>query len=575
MKPLAPDVTVPAAGKLPGGVRTGPLSFWQQIPAMPMVLAVLLLGIQFLQRVRDNPRLAWSFAGASIFLLAWALLLWARARRTGRGFRIDIVPPRKQHYIQSSVQVCLYIYWGWYWRAVYAEVPLILGQLLFLYAFDALLTWSRGRNWQLGFGPLPIILSTNVFIWFIDDWYAFQFLLVATGAMGKEFIRWNREGRRTHIFNPSSFTLALFSLVLLFTGTTNLTMGSQIATTVFRPPHIYLEIFLLGLIVQYFFSVTLITVSAAAVVILVDLLYFQATGTYFFIDSSLPVPILIGFTLLVTDPSTSPRTNAGRLIFGVGYGIGAVLLFWLFERLGVPSFYDKLLPVPVLNLSVQAIDRLAKKGLFARWSRWEERFGLKRANYVYMGCWSAVFLVMLGTHYVERPHPGASIEFWKQAVAEGRHGAEHGLATVVQFHADQGDPVAWNELGMMYSEGLAVPKNLVSAAKCFSNASRLGNDVGTMNLVTQFLFLEGAEDLSDVAAALDRLEQACGDTRGDGRTCFLLGVAYEAGKGRRQDTGRAKICYQQGCARKDPDACDALRKLQVREAISEPEPEPK
>ena len=63
-------------------------------------------------------------------------------------------------------------------------------------------------------------------------------------------------GRSVHIFNPSAFTLGLFSLVLIATGTTHLTWGQEIATTLSLAPHIYLVLFLVGLVVMYFFSIT-------------------------------------------------------------------------------------------------------------------------------------------------------------------------------------------------------------------------------------------------------------------------------------------------------------------------------
>ena len=83
---------------------------------------------------------------------------------------------------------------------------------MFAYVFDMLLSWSRRQEYKLGFGPFPIIFSTNLFLWFRDDWFYLQFLMIAVGFLGKEFIKWEREGRRVHIFNPSAFALGLFSL---------------------------------------------------------------------------------------------------------------------------------------------------------------------------------------------------------------------------------------------------------------------------------------------------------------------------------------------------------------------------
>ena len=79
----------------------------------------------------------------------------------------------------------------------------------------------------------------------------------------KDLIRWTKDGRRVHIFNPSSFTLSVFSLALIATGSTHLTWGPEIATTQLLPPHIYLLIFLVSLPGQYLFGVALMTLSAA------------------------------------------------------------------------------------------------------------------------------------------------------------------------------------------------------------------------------------------------------------------------------------------------------------------------
>ncbi len=74
---------------------------------------------------------------------------------------------------------CVYAYWGWYWREVYHEIPLIAAQVFFLYVLDMLVCWSRRDKWILGFGPIPIIFSMNLFLWFRDDWFYLQFVMVA------------------------------------------------------------------------------------------------------------------------------------------------------------------------------------------------------------------------------------------------------------------------------------------------------------------------------------------------------------------------------------------------------------
>ena len=73
--------------------------------------------------------------------------------------------------------------------------------------------------------------------------------MIAIGFLGKEYVRWNRDGRRVHIFNPSAFSLAIFSLILVATDTTSLTFGQEIATTLSLAPQIYLFLFLIGLVI--------------------------------------------------------------------------------------------------------------------------------------------------------------------------------------------------------------------------------------------------------------------------------------------------------------------------------------
>src|SRR5439155_2057333 len=114
--------------------------------------------------------------------------------------------------------------------------------------------------------------------------------------------RWDKNGQRTHIFNPSSFPLAVFSLGLLVTGSTDITWGYNVATLL-DTPYMYLLIFLVALPGQYFFGVTTMTLSAVGTTYLFSLLHYQITGTYFFPDTFIPIAVFLGMHLLFTDPS--------------------------------------------------------------------------------------------------------------------------------------------------------------------------------------------------------------------------------------------------------------------------------
>src|SRR6266446_10480891 len=124
----------------------------------------------------------------------------------------------------------------------------------------------------------------------------------------------------------------------------------------------YLFIFLIGLPAQYLFGVTTMTMSAVVTTYLFGLAYYGATGVYFFFDSYIPISVFFGMHLLFTDPSTAPKTELGRLIFGAMYGASTMILYEILGRLGLPTFYDKLLQVPLLNLTIQLIDRAVRFG---------------------------------------------------------------------------------------------------------------------------------------------------------------------------------------------------------------------
>ncbi len=122
----------------------------------------------------------------------------------------------------------------------------------------------------------------------------------------------------------------------------------------------------MGLPGQVLFGVTTMTMSAVVTTYVFGLVYFWTTGAYFFIDSYIPIAVFLGMHLLFTDPSTSPRTELGRIIFGVLYGLSNVVLYEVLRRAGLPTFYDKLLPVPILNLSIKLIDRAASANWLKR-----------------------------------------------------------------------------------------------------------------------------------------------------------------------------------------------------------------
>ncbi len=551
--------------------------------ALPLALTAVFLALGFIFHARTNSRLAWTYGGIAAFLLCWQLALFLRAGRKGTGLAWEFVPVRA-HYVQALVQLSVYVYWGWYWRNVYAEGPLILSQVVFLYIFDALLTWSRGRTWRLGFGPWPIIFSTNLFMWFRDDWFVFQFLMVALGVFGKQFILWRREGKWTHIFNPSAFALTVVSLVLIFSGTSGYTWGEQIATTQGRPPHLYMEIFLSGLVVQYFFSVTLLTFSAAGTLALLSLAYTKMTGVYLFFDSNIPIAVFLGLHLLMTDPATTPRSSLGKILFGGLYGAGVFGAVFVLEYFGAPTFYDKLVVVPVLNLFTPALDRLAAWGAAGKFGRWEKTIGLRKMNIAFMGGWAALFLAMLSTGFVEGPHPGKTIGFWAKAAEENRPRAVKNLRFLLQEFAkrdldtpaegvigidshgtmsrQQALGIMCDQVASIYAEGKFVPADSAVAAHYFEKGCEFGNTDACAHLAVEYFHTNAAVTQVDVGQALSTLERS-GAASADGRISCLVAYALDTGRGLPPDKIKARQFYERGAVLGELAAWKALARMQI------------
>jgi hypothetical protein len=444
---------------------------------LPAALAGALTAIAFLDKTGRNLVVRRTLLAAAFIILVWNAVLTVRARRR---FTVNLYL-RPQHYIQASAQGLVLLYWGWYWRPVYDAVPLIAAQLIFAYAFDILLGWSRRGTYTLGFGPVPVIFSINLFLWFKPDWFYLQFLMLAAGFTAKELIRWKRDERVVHVFNPSSFPLALISLGLILTGTSDMTRGQDIAISQFYPPHMYLMLFLIALPGQFLFGVASMTLSAVLTTYLFGVVYFAVTGTYFFYDSFVPISVFLGMHLLFTDPSTSPRSELGRVIFGVLYGLSAVALYQLLGAAGVPTFYDKLLQVPLLNLSVRLLDRASR-------SRWLEPFNparlgrslaLRQRHVAYLALWAVVFALLSSTQGVGDHHPGQWLPFWERACREGRPRACAYLASLQSIFCNAGSGWACNEAGIFQHEHPPagrgeIPSDLARMSASFARGCNLG-----------------------------------------------------------------------------------------------------
>ena len=578
-------------------------------PALRIPLAASLVFLAFsLLYLRDAPALRASFWGFGAGLLLWLYWLYGESLRRHRRLEFEFAP-RKHHYIQAAVQIAVYVYWGWYWQEVYDEAGLIVAQIVFAYAFDSLLCWGRRDKWILGFGPFPIILSANLFIWFRDEWFYLQFLMIAVGFLGKEYVRWTRDGRSTHIFNPSAFSLGLFSAVLILSGSTDMTWGAEISLTLQNPPDIYPFLFLLGLVVMYFFSITLVASTAAMTLLGIGALYKVYTGVYYFTDSDIPAAVFLGLHLLVTDPSTSPKSKFGKAVFGVSYGLGVVGLYSLLGWAGGPTFYDKLLIVPVLNLSVRMIDRFASATMNGLHLGKIGQPNPARLNLVYMSLWIAFFGGAFSMGQLGATHEGHYIPFWQNACEQDLRQGCRTLAGIETAQCGAGSGWACNELGILDLSGV-IGFNRRGALQSFARSCILNYEAGCENYsalrsggekrihsnprISDYLlllqdghgplpnmgalelftracdqgwvvgcgekarvYLTGTGVSVDYSLAAEGFDLACG--MGDPTSCTDLGLMYERGDGVDMDTDRASELMKRACGFGMDEACAWLQ----------------
>jgi hypothetical protein len=142
-------------------------------------------------------------------------------------------------------------------------------------------------------------------------------------------------------------------------------------------------------------------------------------------------------------------------MFGALYGLSTVALYGLLGTLGVPTFYDKLLQVPILNLSIRLIERAARSTVLRRFDpATRGRFLAPRQRHLaYISIWGIVFTLMTTTRGLGDRHPGQWLPFWQRACAEQRPRACRHLTEMEARFCDSGSGWACNELAILGSEG--------------------------------------------------------------------------------------------------------------------------
>jgi len=539
-----------------------------QLPFKVMLcLLGVLSGFLLIPQINTHSILVKSFIASILICTVWLLILFRTVRKNNRTLVLNYLP-KGNHWIQVIVQAIIIIAICLHWSTFIHQLPLIFAQIIFAYIVEFLAQYSIKDKVQLGFGPLPIVISINLFIWFKDEYFYLQFIMVALGILVKYLFTWHRWGRKRHIFNPSAVSLCAFSLILLFTGTTeSLTHASDVSQKLYSD-NAYLLLFLTGLVVQYFFSITLMTLFSGGVIFLLGFLYFKATGIYWFIDTNIPPAVFLGIHLLITDPKTSPKTRLGQSIFGALYGTSVFLFYGLLDNYGAPTFYDKILFVPILNLLAPAIDDL---------STWvhlkieplikpNEITKLFSKNLFHMASWGLLFGALLFSGYFSPHHPGRKLDLWTSACREHNQKAcevsirlqirecEKGRGEICNLLATK---LLSNTFSNILTMGLHEPEFY------FHKSCSLGNDLGCLNLLNHYVFVRQLPQIKNLLGpALKSVTTNC--KKGNANSCYVAGFAFYSGAGTDALRQKALPLFEEGCVQGQFKACGQAGQMYIQ-----------
>lgn len=357
------------------------------------------------------------WVGAWVLPLLICLWLVRGERHSPLDIKVALAPTQP---IQQLAQVMIYVGLSLHWPQMSEQLPLTLAQVAFAFLVDMLWVWSRGESeYRLSLSPTPIVLSINLFLWFRDEWFAFQWLMVVFAVLSRSLFTWERlidtQGmrRRVNCFNPSALVICLTGLILILTRSTHMTWGEELAVQHGAGDYAYRIIFAAGLLAQLLAPIGWVTLGGVAGYLFLDVIHFKLTGGYRFIDTAIPPAVFLGLTLLITDPRTIPRGRIGQAFYGLMYSAGSIFIFGLLRSMSTPAtggvpafsptFLDKALAIPLLNLLVPSIDRICGLSQPAIGARWSGRIA-------FFGGWSLLFVGFVAP--LLEDHPGSRLSFW-------------------------------------------------------------------------------------------------------------------------------------------------------------------
>jgi hypothetical protein len=285
-------------------------------------------------------------------LLFFAVFVYWKKRRNEESVGLHV---KATHFLPTFLQTLIFSYWALYWPSLIDFLPYIGLEIIYAYVLEMSLSFLVFRRWRFSFGPLPIVLSTNLFMIFPPE-QLYMPLAALTIAIGCKILI--RSGGR-HVFNPSALGIAVVgALNLIFPS-----MGYGDTAAQFNlPPNMSEILVLVVLVAQFRVPIVLVSIGAFAGM----LVYGPVVGPFFpelTMNTPSPdwAPVLLVLALLLTDPATSPRTGPGRLLFGLSCGLSITIVSVALTESGLSDFYSKVIPVPLMNALVPSFDRIGAR----------------------------------------------------------------------------------------------------------------------------------------------------------------------------------------------------------------------
>ena len=278
--------------------------------------------------------------------------------------------------LQVVVQLIIFCYWGIYNPAVYDRFPLIAHQVVFAYFLQFCLAIHYKKKFSISYSNVAAILSTNLFVWFDPKVYFLHLVLIYLALLAKMFITREINGIRTHVFNPSGFVsfLAMIGISLAW-----FTPGFHIGEYVYAPqigafwlwlPHFDFVVFVASCLSLWTPNFYLIPISCISFLVGSNILsrFFMGMD---FTETLGKGTVLVGITLLVTDPSTAPKTKLGQILYGVAYAVSLAIAFPILAYLRWDQYYKKVVFIWLVNFLAPYFDLCAlwieEKIIFLKW----------------------------------------------------------------------------------------------------------------------------------------------------------------------------------------------------------------